>query len=247
MSAPADIMELACPACGGRVSARWEQIGDPVECPLCRQRFEVPPPEPEVPPSAPVGRIFHFQCLRCGSVLEARSGQSGRSGKCPTCAAVFTVPAMDPRTGLARTNADPGSDGENPTPVHAYAAAGGMAPKLIRQPDDSLVIECPRCRRHAPVTADNCRGCGLPFTMEGVSARAVTASSSRGQTAAALAVVGLFLSFCGGVGVIFGLLAVVYGGAALLDSKNTNRLGALIGVALGVVDCLISIAILANL
>lgn len=246
MPSSADTLDLACPACAGRVSARWEQIGDVVACPLCDYHFEVQPPqEAALPP--PAGRVFHFQCLRCGSVLEARSSQAGRSGKCPTCAAVFTVPEMDPRTGLARSNADPGADGENPTPVHAYAAAGGMAPKFLRQPDDTLLIECPRCARQSPVTANNCPGCGLPFTMEGVSARAVTSASSAGQTAMIIAVASLLLSLCGGIGILPGIIALMLGVSALLDGKSMQRPTAVAVLLLGAIGCVVSVLMLASI
>jgi hypothetical protein len=240
-----DILILNCPACNGRVSARPGQVGLAVECPLCHRPFEVPSPT-TAPEHVPPGRLFHFQCLRCGSILEARSHQSGQPGKCPTCAAVFTVPLMDPRTGLAQGNADPGEDGENPTPVHAYAAAGSMAPKVIRQPDDSLSIVCPRCTRESPITADNCPGCGLPFTMEGVSATATTVGSSKAQTAIILALVGLLFSFCAGIGGILGIIAVFLGISAL--GERYARTGpAIAAIALGALDCLIAVIVIANM
>jgi hypothetical protein len=216
-----------------------------VECPLCRQAFEVPKPM-LAPAHEPPGRLFHFQCLRCGSILEARSNQSGQAGKCPTCAAVFTVPLMDPRTGLAQGHADPGDDGENPTPVHAYAAAGTMAPKVFRHEDDSLSIICPRCERESPITANNCPGCGLPFTMEGVSATATTAGSSQAQTAIILAVVGLLFSFCAGIGGILGIIAVFLGISAL--NERYPRTGqAVAAIVLGAIDCLIAVLVVANM
>jgi DNA-directed RNA polymerase subunit M/transcription elongation factor TFIIS len=246
MAEQTDTIVLNCPGCQGRLSARTNQIGQMVQCPLCHRPFEVQAPT-AVPSKAPTGRLFHFQCLRCGSILEARSGQGGHSGKCPTCAAVFTVPEMDPQTGLARANADPGDDGENPTPVHAYAAAGTMAPKLIRHgEDDSLSIECPRCQRQSPVTADNCPGCGLPFTMEGVSATAVTSGSSLAQTAWILALVGLVFSFCAGIGGILGLVAIIMGVSAL-SQRYPRRGQAMAAIVLGAVDCIVSVAILANM
>ena len=245
MAEATDILILNCPACGGRVSARPGQIGDAVECPLCHKPFEIPIPV-ALPPHAQPGRLFHFQCLRCGSILEARSHQSGQPGKCPTCAAVFTVPLMDPRTGLAQGNADPGEDGENPTPVHAYAAAGAMAPKVHRHEDDSLSIECPRCSRESPITADNCPGCGLPFTMEGVSATATTVGSSKAQTAVILAVVGLLFSFCAGVGGILGFIAIVLGISAL-GQRYVRSGPAIAAIVIGAIDCLIAVIVIAHL
>jgi hypothetical protein len=238
-----DTLILHCPACGGRVSAIAAQLGVTVECPLCHKPFTIPESAAPTPEHTPTGRLFHFQCLRCGSILEARSSQGGQAGKCPTCAAVFVVPVMDPRTGLAQTNADPGDDGENPTPVHAYAAAGDMAPKLIRHEDESLSIACPRCSREAPVTTNNCPGCGLPFTMEGVSATATTAGSSETQTALVLALVGLPFSFCVGIGGILGLIAVFIGLSAV--GKRHARGGqAIAAIAFGALDFLIAVAVI---
>lgn len=241
-----DTVILNCPACSGRVSARRGQLGMTVECPLCHRPFEVPLPPAAVPEPVVIGRLFHFQCLRCGSILEAHSHQGGQPGKCPTCAAVFTVPMMDPRTGLAQGNADPGDDGENPTPVHAYAAAGTMAPKLIRHEDESLSIECPRCARQSPITTNNCPGCGLPFTMEGVSATAITAASSQVQTALILAVVGLFFSFCVGIGGILGLVAIILG-LSTTGRRHARGGQAIAAVVIGAIDCIIAVIVLANM
>ncbi len=109
------------------------------------------------------GPTFRFRCLRCGSVLEARIAQVGERARCPSCDAVFVVPQVDPRTGLALGGADPGHDGQYPAPVHAYAAAGHAAPRIVRLPDDSLVIECPNCLHRTDIKANNCPACGRPF------------------------------------------------------------------------------------
>ncbi len=202
--------EFPCPHCQGLVSARWEDLGETLECPHCKQPFDPPAPRAVSSYDKP-GRRFQFQCLRCGSVLEARSTQAGRKGKCPTCAALFIVPELDPRTGLARTNADPGEDGENPTPVHAYAAAGDMAPRIHRKADDQLTIECPRCHTESPVSADNCSRCGLPFTLEGMTAQPVTSASAYASAALPLAILALPLSLCGGIGIIPAAVAIGLG------------------------------------
>lgn len=246
MAEKTDMLVLTCPGCGKHVSARPDQLGTAVECPLCRHAFEAPLPAPP-PSTGDAGRLFHFQCLRCGSILEARSHQSSQSGKCPTCAAVFVVPEMDPRTGLARGDADPGEDGENPTPVHAYAAAGAMAPKLVRHEDDSLTIVCPRCGKESPVTADNCPTCGLPFTMEGVSATAITNTSNQAHTALLLGLSGLVFNLCIGIGAILGVIAIIVGISALNQRHARNSTAAIAGIVLGVLDCFIGILIWVNM
>jgi predicted RNA-binding Zn-ribbon protein involved in translation (DUF1610 family) len=206
--------KFKCPHCTAWLSACWHELDQAVECPLCRQPFQPPTPMSSVPTSAgpQLGRSFQFQCLRCGSVLEASSSQSGLNGKCPSCGALFLVPAMDERTGLAVGNADPGDDGELPAPVHAYAAAGQYAPRIVREVDDATVIECPRCGKHSSITADNCRTCGLPFTLDGVAWRSPTAAGGLAQMAAAIGVLAIPASLCGGlVGIILGVTAILMG------------------------------------
>lgn len=239
------MLALTCPGCGKRVSAHPRQLGQAVECPLCHHPFKAEPPAPAA--SAGDGRLFHFQCLRCGSILEARSTQSGQPGKCPTCAAVFVVPEMDPRTGLARSDADPGEDGENPAPVHAYAAAGAMAPRLVRHEDDSLAIECPRCGRESAVTENNCPHCGLPFTMEGVSATAVATASGLAHPALALGIAGLLFNACLGLGAALGLIAIIAGVLALNQRHARNKTVAVAGIVLGAIDCFLGMLIWINM
>lgn len=239
-----DAAEFACPHCQEMVSARWEDLGETLECPHCRQPFDPPGPRALSPFDKP-GRQFQFQCLRCGSVLEARSTQAGRKGKCPTCGALFIVPEMDSRTGLARTNADPGEDGENPTPVHAYAAAGEMAPRIHRGDDDRLTIECPRCRRESPIGADNCAQCGLPFTLEGMTARPATASSGYGAAAVMLGILGVLLG-CIGIGIIPGGVAVLLGFYSVMTQPGRGFRAAHAGILLGLAATGLGLAVILN-
>jgi len=186
------------------------------------------------------GRRFHFRCLRCGSVLEGHSSQSDQSGRCPSCDAVFIVPKVDPRTGLAVQHADPGDDGELPAPVHAYAAAGTKAPRLIRCEDDHLEIECPRCQRRSPVSSDNCPGCGLPFTMEAANYSVPTANTEISSLAIVIGAIALLTSMCPGVNLVCGLIAVGFGVVAMARGKDNARTGALIGLILGLVTLIIT-------
>ena len=236
-------LQVQCPHCGAGLTAAWQDLDKPLACPKCGQPFDAALPRSR---QTPTGRRFQFQCLRCGSVLEARSTQTGTQGRCPSCAAVFIVPQMDERTGLARTNADPGEDGEFPAPVHAYAAAGTMAPQIVRHDDDRLIILCPRCQNESPVRADNCPKCGLPFTMEGMTFRPPTGETSIGLSAVVLGVVALPLGFCGGVGILPGIVAV---GLGLWGCKRPGVWGwssARVGVGLGLIAILISIGSIAS-
>ncbi len=225
--------EFNCPHCGARVRADWEQLSQAVECPECHLPFEPPTPRDEVNREA-VERSFRFQCLRCGSVLEATTQQSGNRGKCPSCGGVFIIPEMDLSTGLARTNADPTAENENPVPVHAYAAAGEQAPRIVQTQNDTLFIECPRCQSQSPINADNCQRCGLPFTLEGNDFKLQSAVSTRAQWALFCGIIALPLSFWAGVGIVPGILGITLG----IQSWKTELLGKL-GVALGVPACII--------
>jgi hypothetical protein len=201
----------------------------------------VPMTREDVKSSHLPGPSFRFRCLRCASVLEARASQSGREGRCPSCDAMFTIPQVDPETGLAAGNADPGEDGELPAPVHAYAAAGHAAPRIIRMPDDNLVIECPSCQRQSPITANGCPQCGRPFTLEGALQRVDVSQSAAGTQALSLAVVAILLSFFGGIGMVPGIAALV---VALRDlaggREKASRRNSVIGFVLALVGCVIS-------
>lgn len=193
-------------------------------------------------------RALRFRCLRCASVLEASAAQSGREARCPSCDAVFTVPAIDPQTGLAINHADPGDDGELPAPVHAYAAAGHAAPRLVRLPDDTLVIECPNCLRQADIRADGCPGCGRPFTLEGASQVARTSLGEQGHEALVVAILALPLSFCGGFGIVPGLLAVGLGLRRLFRARaGDGSTSQVVAVVLGLAACMISILLLSGM
>lgn len=189
-----------------------------------------------------LGRSFQFGCLRCGSILEAKTGQAGSSGRCPSCAAVFNIPLVDNETGLPLADADPGEDGELPAPVHAYAAAGTKAPRLVRRPDDSLHVECPRCGRQSEVSEDCCPGCGLPFTMEGMGTSAPTAGRSQGTGCMLLGITAIVLGLIPGIGILPGLVAIAVGASA--RSRSSTRAAGTIGIALGVAACAVSLLML---
>lgn len=196
----------------------------------------------QIPGGQTRGRTFRFRCRRCASVLEALVGQSGQQGRCPSCDALFTIPQIDPRTGLAESDADPGDDGQYPAPVHAYAAAGHAAPRVVRLPDDSLVIECPNCGHQTAITADNCPRCGRPFTLEGMSQAVVTAEGKGVNLPILLGLIAIPLGFCGGLGIVPGVIAVGLGLRNLgLAARTAPVAGQVMGIVFGLVGCLISV------
>ncbi len=197
----------------------------------------------QIPGGQTRGRMFRFRCRRCASVLEALVSQSGQQARCPSCDAEFTIPRIDPQTGLAAGDADPGDDGQYPAPVHAYAAAGYAAPRVVRLPDDSLVIECPACAQRTAITANNCPKCGRPFTLEGMSDTAITAESKSHTLPLVLGLVALPLSLCGGIGAIPGVVAVGIGIRYLtLERKASSAAGSIGGIVFGLLACVVSVA-----
>ncbi len=159
---------------------------------------------------------FNFVCGACGSVLEAAIKQSGSPGRCPSCGALFDIPRVDRRTGMVRkitVGAAPLSD---PTPVHAYAAAGVQAPDIVRQPDGSLQIVCRRCGQAGNIQEDYCRTCGFPFTLEGANRAASDATHPLAALALGLGILAIPLAVCTNHwGALGGLLSAALSWAAL--------------------------------
>lgn len=184
---------------------------------------------------------FNFHCRRCESVLEAHRNQCGGKGRCPTCGAEFTIPEIDVKTGLALTDADPGDDGQDPTPVHAYAAAGSNAPRIERTATDALTIRCPRCYRVSAVEADGCASCGLPFTLDGM--RAVPSPPEPSYAAVSLAMGVVALATIAYVPYLPSALAMGFGARALGRSARSHqdeRRGlAVAGIACGVLAAIL--------
>jgi hypothetical protein len=96
---------------------------------------------------------------------------------------------------------------QDPHPVHAYAAAGDRAPKILRQPGGQQNIQCPRCAAVSPITANNCKSCGMPFTMEGTTIEASGASNGFCVASLVLGIIGI----PAGCTIIMPLLAIIFG------------------------------------
>lgn len=194
---------------------------------------------------------FTFTCQRCGSALEGHSGLSNQTGRCPTCAAVFVIPEVDQRTGLPTGPAVVADDGQLPTPMHAYAAAGGKAPSIITRESGEQVIVCPRCRGESGVESHLCPRCGLPFTIEGAGAIAATAEGGANRLSTisfVCGVIGIF-TFClpimGGLAVVLGIVALMRMPEGIRETAN--RRYAICGVACGVISLALAAAYFAGL
>ncbi len=199
------------------------------------------------PPIAPSLR-FNFSCRLCGSVLEALIAQSGTPGRCPTCAAVFNIPRVDPRTGLTLGVGDSGETKQDPTPVHAYAAAGGKAPEIVHLEGAGQAIVCPRCAVTSDIEQNYCAACGFPFTMEG--ANRATQSTADGYAVASFVVGLVSLPACicvGAYGGIGAFIAGVLGWTSLTrvrsaGSARGGRKWAIAGLTLAGVGLVVALA-----
>jgi hypothetical protein len=185
---------------------------------------------------------------------------AGQSGTCPTCGNSIVIPILDYRGRLI----DPTSGQvikQDPHPVHAYAAAGHKAPQIVAAsqaqgaagalgpagPDDRF-IQCPRCLRNNALSANNCLGCGLPFTMEGTVGDAVSGTNTWGVASLVLGIVGVAGGFCL---VVPPLLAVVFGVIAM---RTNNQAGggqgqglAVIGLILGAIGIVLSVFVFSRM
>lgn len=228
--------------------------GQPVRCPTCKTVLTVPahstPPIQAAPPrhsvpSAPrdVGRRFGFNCPWCSSRLEATMTTAGQEGQCPTCSNTIHIPILDRYGRLI----DPESKKilkPDPHPVHAYAAAGDRAPRILRAANGAQTIQCPRCSALSPIAANACKSCGIPFTLEGTVN--VENSSSNGFATTSLVLGVLGIPTC----MIFvpSILAIIFGLVALAQIRKSgatsSRTTAIAGITCGVIGLLINVMIL---
>ena len=131
---------------------------------------------------------------------------AAQEGQCPTCGNNITIPILD-RYGRLIDPKTRQIIKQDPHPVHAYAAAGERAPAILRSKDGKQLIKCPRCSGTSPITANNCKGCGMPFTMEGTTLEAAGTSNGFCVASLVLGIIGLPAACA----VIPPVLAVIFG------------------------------------
>ncbi|MEL7238977.1 MAG: DUF4190 domain-containing protein [Planctomycetota bacterium] len=199
--------------------------------PVPSGRIATPRPPQQIETNGP-GRRYGFNCQYCSSRLEANSAMAGQEGHCPTCGNTIIIPILDrygrlidPMTGKVIK--------QDPHPVHAYAAAGERAPSIERLADGSQQIRCPRCDAPNTISGNNCKNCGMPFTMEGTTIEAAGANNGFSTAALVLGIVGL-PTFCTG---IVPLLAIIFGviGLRQAGAEGGGRGLAIAGIVLGTV------------
>lgn len=266
-----------CHVCRTDLSAEEAQAGQLVRCPSCLTTLRVPAGADD-PAAAlhamagagvgvggmtsprpfggmggagamgrPAGKRYGFNCGYCSSRLEATESMAAQEGQCPTCGNTITIPILDRYSRLI----DPKTRQiikQDPHPVHAYAAAGERAPGIIRGADGKQLIRCPRCAGTSPISANNCKGCGMPFTMEGTTLEAAGNSNGFCVASLVLGIIGI-PAFCAAA--IPSILAIIFG---IIGYNQVTRGGgegggkgmAIAGIVLGAIGCLIGIYFLAS-
>jgi DNA-directed RNA polymerase subunit RPC12/RpoP/ribosomal protein L40E len=170
---------------GGSLAATEGATSEPSARP--RRETLVPPP---VRRTGAGGKRYGFNCAYCSSRLEATESMAAQEGQCPTCGNNITIPILD-RYGRLIDPVTKQIIKQDPHPVHAYAAAGDRAPKIVRQNTGAQNILCPRCNAFSAITANNCKSCGMPFTMEGTTLEASGTSNGFCVASLVLGIIGL--------------------------------------------------------
>ncbi len=266
------MLMFECNICRTSLSAEDAQAGQLVRCPKCLTTLRVPAVQRQTVgagvgggdagPVSPrrrttfgntgvlgstgraVGRKFGFNCGYCSSRLEATENMSGQEGQCPTCGNNIVIPIMDrygrlidPMTGKIIR--------QDPHPVHAYAAAGERAPRILRSNDGRQHIVCPRCQALSPISANNCKSCGMPFTMEGTTLEASGSSYSFCVAALVFGIVGLVMAViptCFPVPMVALVCGIIARNQVTKSgSEGSGRGMAIAGMVLGVVGCLVAL------
>jgi hypothetical protein len=217
--------------------------GDQDEIPMNAPPAPATPPPRYTPPprSVSAGRRYGFNCGYCSSRLEANEGMAGTEGQCPTCGNSIVIPILD-RFGRLIDPITKQIIKQDPHPVHAYAAAGDRAPKILRRGDGSQVIQCPRCQSVSPISSNNCKSCGMPFTMEGTTLDASGASNGPAVASLVLGIIGIpaFCTF------VLPLLAVIFGVVALVQLQGETTQGgrgmAIAGIVCGLIGCVLAVS-----
>jgi DNA-directed RNA polymerase subunit RPC12/RpoP len=185
------------------------------------------------------GKRYGFNCGYCSSRLEATEAMAAQEGQCPTCGNNITIPILDRYGRLI----DPKTQQiikQDPHPVHAYAAAGERAPQIVRTGEGKQFIRCPRCGGTSTINANNCKSCGMPFTMEGTTLEATGASNGFCVASLVLGIIGI-PAFCA---VLPPVLAVIFGIVGYNQVTKAGGQGggkgmAIAGMICGAIGCLI--------
>jgi DNA-directed RNA polymerase subunit RPC12/RpoP len=253
-----------CHLCRTSLSAEQAQAGQLMRCPVCRTAVRVPVPASEpaavgavAPAASPsvgmlhqrtatsrfAGKRFPFTCGYCSSHLEATESMAAQEGQCPTCGNQITIPILD-RYGRLIDPKTRQIIKQDPHPVHAYAAAGERAPRIIRAQSGKQFIVCPRCSAANTINANSCASCGMPFTMEGTVLEPAGTNNGFCVASLVLGILGVFTFFMVVVPVLAIVLGIIgwnqvsrpEGGGA-----GSSKAMAIAGMSLGAVGLLIAL------
>jgi hypothetical protein len=161
------------------------------------------------------GKRYGFNCPFCSSRLEANETMAAQEGQCPTCGSSITIPIMD-RSGRLIDPKTKKVIKPDPHPVHAYAAAGARAPQIRRSEAGHPIILCSKCGAGSPVTANNCRSCGMPFTMEGTRISEIGTKNGFCVASLVLGIIGIIAFYF----IVPALLAVIFGATGYVQSNR---------------------------
>src|SRR3954471_16308421 len=257
------MIEFPCQVCQTPLRANDAQAGQLVRCPTCSTTLRVPVPAGAATANAvarayigagpsPVlrgsGRRYGFNCGYCSSRLEATESMAAQEGQCPTCGNQITIPILD-RYGRLIDPKTRQIIKQDPHPVHAYAAAGERAPGIIRGADGKQMIRCPRCAGASPISANNCKGCGMPFTMEGTTLEAAGTSNGFCVASLVLGIIGI-PAFCAAgipavLAIVFGVIG--YNQVSKSGAEGGGKGMAIAGIVLGGIGCIIAVLWLSHL
>src|SRR5678815_3369376 len=257
------MIEFPCQVCQTPLKANDAQAGQLVRCPTCSTTLRVPVPATAgataavtrsymgLGPSPTLrgsGRRYGFNCGYCSSRLEATESMAAQEGQCPTCGNQITIPILD-RYGRLIDPKTRQIIKQDPHPVHAYAAAGERAPVILRGKAGKQLIRCPRCSGTSPISANNCKGCGMPFTMEGTTLEAAGTSNGFCVASLVLGIIGLPASCV----MIPSVLAIIFGIIGYNQvTKSTGEGGggkgmAIAGIVCGCIGALIGVMMISKM
>jgi uncharacterized C2H2 Zn-finger protein len=251
-----------CHLCRTSLSAEQSQAGQLMRCPVCRTAVRVPVPATEpvavgavaqaaspsigvlhqrTATSRFVGKRFPFTCGYCSSHLEATESMAAQEGQCPTCGNQITIPILD-RYGRLIDPKTRQIIKQDPHPVHAYAAAGERAPRIIRAQDGKQFILCPRCSAANTIKANSCSSCGMPFTMEGTMVEPPGANNGFCVASLVLGILSIptfLIVIVPILAIVFGIIGWMQTGAR--ESAGSSKGLAIAGIILGTIGLLIAV------
>ena len=259
---------FVCHVCRTSLSAEDAQAGQLVRCPTCLTTLRVPAsqavgsgalagagPGTQSPAASNIGRFpgaraggkrYGFNCGYCSSRLEATEAMGAQEGQCPTCGSNITIPILD-RYGRLIDPKTRQIIKQDPHPVHAYAAAGERAPAILRGEGGKHSIRCPRCSAISPITANNCKSCGMPFTMEGTTLEAAGASNGFCVAGLVLGIIGLIPCSYGVPAALALVFAIIgYNQVSKNGGEGGGRGMAIAGIVLGCIGGLGGVWFMAN-